>query len=492
MIVKTDKESFADFLSDAANFKGDADAVYFPESEQDFATLLKECSSKNIPVTIAGNGTGVTGARVPNGGVVAATSRLNKILEINRGGKYALVQCGVLLKDLQDEVESAGLFYPPDPTERNCFIGGTIATNASGARTFKYGPTRDYILGLKIVLADGDILTLERNQFAAVDYILEIVTDSGKNITLDIPRYKMPAVKHAAGYFTKENIDAVDLFIGSEGTLGVVVEAKLKLLDLPKNIFSCVQFFESESEALLFVDEARDCSHNNNNIINARGLEFFDSFSLKFMKEEYPAIPNGMNAAIWFEQEFGPDNENEIVDAWTDLIDRHKGKIENAWLALNKLDYEKFKDFRHSISARVNEYCTAHGVTKVGTDTAVPVNKFHQFYDYCRSTTIEAGLKFVAYGHAGNCHIHLNMLPENREQYVTAKEVYGKICREAVRLGGTISAEHGIGKFKTDYLLEMYGEANILEMAKLKKQLDPHLILSPGNIFNTSFLKDVK
>lgn len=491
MIVKTDKESFADYLTDAANFRGTADAVYFPETEQDFCTVLKECCSKKIPVTIAGNGTGVTGARVPQGGVVIATSKLNRILEINEKDKYALVQCGVLLIDLQDETEALKLFYPPDPTERNCFIGGTIATNASGARTFKYGPTRNFILGLKIILSDGDTLTLERNLFRAVNYKLNLVTDSGRKIVLDIPRYKMPAAKHAAGYYVKEDVDAVDLFIGSEGTLGAIYSAKLLLLNLPEEIFSCVQFFGNENDALNFIAEARNLSRSGKDIINARGLELFDEHSLIFMKEEYPAIPAWAKSAVWFEQEFIPENENEIIDSWSGLIKKHNGSIEDAWFAANKADYEKFKDFRHSISARVNEYCSLRGVMKVGTDTAVPDDKFPLFYEFCKMVTKEAGLKFVLYGHAGNCHIHLNMLPENKEEYSTARNVYGKICAEAVKLGGTISAEHGVGKLKTGYLLEMYGEENIRAMAHLKKQLDPEAVLGTGNIFDSSFLKEL-
>ncbi len=497
MIIKTDKEEFASFLSDAANFKGDAEAVYFPENEEELKSILKECALKGIKTTIAGNGTGVTGARVPQGGVVISTSKLNRILEINKENKFALVEGGVLLKDFQDAVEAAGLFYPPDPTERNCFVGATIATNASGARTFKYGPTRNYVMGLRVILAGGDALELERGEVLADGYKLELTADSGRKIKINVPRYEMPPTKNTAGYYSKENIDAVDLFIGSEGTLGVIYSAKLRLLKLPAEILSCVQFFNEEDDALSFIEEARLLSYqiaggNENSLIDARGLEFFDSNSLRFMESTYNNIPKAAKGAVWFEQEYSPENEKIILDKWSALIAKHRGNIENAWIAFNKADYEKFKDFRHSISWQVNEYCTRNGVMKVGTDTAVPHEMFREFYRFCVKLVTEANMNYVAYGHAGNSHIHLNMLPANHESYTKARELYGIICRKAVELGGTVSAEHGIGKLKKGYLLDMYGEENIRQMAKLKYSLDPGGILGPGNIFDEKYINELR
>jgi len=493
MIIKTEKEEFLDFLTDASHFKGAAEAVYFPENEKDIISILKKCNSKKIKATIAGNGTGVTGARVPNGGIVVSTSKLNKIIEINKNEKYALVEPGVILKDFQDAVEAEGLFYPPDPTERNCFIGGTISTNASGARTFKYGPTRNYVAGLKIILPGGEKLTLERNRFIAQNYKLNIITDSGKEIALDLPQYKMPATKNTAGYFSKENADAVDLFIGSEGTLGFISEAKLKLLDLPEGFISCVLFFNKEEEAFSFIAGARELSYKNReegliNEIDARGLEFFDEYALLFMKENYPSIPAGAKAAVWFEQEYAGDNEKILFDKWTELIINYNGDTETAWFAINKTDYEKIKDFRHSISARVNEFCAAHGVMKVGIDCAVPYKKFEDYYGYCRKLIQKSGLNYVAYGHAGDSHIHFNMLPENKSQYNIARSAYENICIKAVHFWGTISAEHGIGKLKKDFLLEMYGEGAIMQMARLKLQLDPKAVLGIGSIFDERLL----
>jgi D-lactate dehydrogenase (cytochrome) len=495
LIIKTSPDEIENYLSDAANVKGFCEAVYFPENENDIKLALKDALSKNAPVTIAGNGTGLTGARVPRGGVVISTEKMNKVLEINKQEKFALIQPAVILKDFQETVESQGLFYPPDPTERNCFVGATVATNSSGARTFKYGPTRNYVLELRIVLSNGETLHLVRGKEKAGGLKLSLKTESGSSISLDLPGYTMPETKHAAGYYCKNDMDAIDLFIGSEGTLGIITEIKLKLLDLPENILSAVIFFEEEDEALDFIAEARRISYETRfsatqNGLDAQGLEYFDYNSLKFMREEYPQIPEEARAAVWFEQEINSANEEALFEKWMELIARFNANEETAWFASNKSDLERFKDFRHAISWKVSEYIARKNITKVGTDIAVPGEVFKSFYHEIKDKVEKAGLNYIIYGHFGNSHAHMNMLPEDQEQFHLAKKLYMEICQRAVELKGTVSAEHGIGKLKREYLMMMYGEENIKQMARLKMALDPNKLLGLGNIFDEKYLAD--
>jgi D-lactate dehydrogenase (cytochrome) len=493
MIIKTNPDEFENFVIDASNFKGNCDAVYFPESIEEVVPIFKEATTKKTKVTIAGNGTGLTGARVPQSGIVIATDKLNKIIEINQKEFYAVVEPAVLLSDFQKELKQQNLFYPPDPTETNCYIGGTVATNASGAKTFKYGPTRDYVIGLQVVLADGEEIDLEREKQKAIGYDLELTTQSGKNILLQIPDYTSPAVKNASGYFVKPNMDAIDLFIGSEGTLGIITKIKLKLLPQPEDTISCVLFFDDEITALNFLEEARNTSYENrknvvNYNINALALEFFDERALKFLAKDFSAIPENVQAAIWFEQESTADTFDTILEAWNNLMQTHKVNEETAWFAFSNADKEKIKDFRHAISWKVNEYVARNNFRKLGTDVAVPDKVFRDFYFTLQNWAKQSNIYFVSYGHFGNSHIHLNLLPKNDAEFNEGKKLYKQICEEAVRLGGTISAEHGIGKAKRDYLLMMYGESNIRKMATLKKSLDPNLILGIGNIFEEMYL----
>jgi len=493
MIIKTNPDEFENYLVDASNFKGNCEAVYFPENSDEIVWIIKEANKNKFTVTTAGNRTGLTGACIPQNGIVIATDRLNKIIEINQKQFYALVEPAVLLSDFQKELKQHKLFYPPDPTETNCYIGGTAATNASGAKTFKYGPTRNYVIGLQIVLPDGEVIDLERGKQKANGYKLTLSTQAGKNINLNIPDYTFPKVKNASGYFVQKDMDAIDLFIGSEGTLGIITKIKLKLLPQPEDTISCVLFFEDERNALKFLEEARDISYQNkkssiNNNVNALALEFFDERALRFLSKDFSAIPDKAKAAIWFEQESTSDDFDSILEAWNFLMQTNNVNEETAWFAFSDADKEKIKDFRHAISWKVNDYIARNNFRKLGTDVAVPDKVFSEFYLTLQGWAKQSKIDFVAYGHFGNSHIHLNFLPKDDDEFNEAKKIYRQICEEAVRLGGTISAEHGIGKTKRDYLLMMYGETNIRKMAELKKSLDPNLILSIGNIFDERFL----
>jgi len=487
MIVKKEISEIESFFSDESGYKGSCDAVYFPENEEDILEILKYCNQEKIKITIAGAGTGLTSGRVPEGGIVISLEKLNKIIELNTTEKYVITQPAVFLGELQKIVEAEKLFYPPDPTERNCFIGATVAANSSGARTFKYGSTRKYVETLKIILPDGEIFSLNRGQFISKGYDFIFSTDSGKKIQLEIPKYKMPDTKNSAGYFCKSDMDLIDLFIGSEGTLGIITEIKLRLLDLPNSILSCVMFFQSEEDALNFIDEARELSQHKDSLIDARGLEYFDKYSLEFLLEDYPNIPNNSFGAVWFEQEINY-REEDIINAWMGLINKHNGIENESWFAVDKNEQEKFKEFRHRIPVKVNEFIAYKGLKKVGTDVAVPNKVFREYYYYAKKIIEDARIKYVVYGHFGNSHMHLNMLPENQEQLIRAKNLYYEICNEAIRLKGTFSAEHGVGKLKRDYLIKMFGEDAIKQMAKLKLTLDPNKILNIGNIFDQRYL----
>ena len=263
MLTKTQPDEIQDFLSDASYVQGGhAARVVFPESAEEVAEILAAATREKTAVTVSGAGTGTVAGRVPFGGIVIATDKLHRIKSIvhdDTGGR-AIAEAGVILRDLQHAVDDQGLLYPPDPTERGCFIGGTVATNASGARTFKYGPTRNYVERLKIALATGDVLDLRRGELHAdASGRITIPLSSGYVIDAQLPSYQMPQVrKHASGYYVAPGMDLLDLFIGSEGTLGVIVEAELKLLPKPEGLLSGIVFFKSEEELLAFVREARE------------------------------------------------------------------------------------------------------------------------------------------------------------------------------------------------------------------------------------------
>lgn len=487
MIVKTDREIIQSYLIDASNYKSSGcDAVYVPESYEELSDLLIEANHKKIPVTISGAGTGLVGGRVPQGGIIISLEKFDQILSFDKKNKKVRVQASVTLAKLQEYLNEFNLFYPPDPTERNCSIGGTAATNASGARTLKYGPTRNWITSLKFVFANGEILNLSRGQIIAKKLKFEFSINS-KDYKIYLPILKMPDVKNAAGYYIKPDMDLIDLFIGSEGTLGVILELELNLLEKPKDVISMVIFFETFESAYKFVCEARSKNKSEKYLhIDPRSLEFFDDKSLEFLSDKFPNVRN-KKFAIWFEQETNSMNSEKILEELSNLIVECDGDLNNIWYAANEKDINEIKEFRHSISLLVNEYIARNDLRKVGTDIAVPSKYFEEFYKYCRSTCEDNNLKFVGYGHIGNDHLHFNMLPKDKVQNELAMKLYREFCEKAVKLGGTVSAEHGIGKLKREYFALMYPEEILQQMFEIKRTLDPNLILNYGNIFPERF-----
>jgi D-lactate dehydrogenase (cytochrome) len=515
MLVKSAPDEIQSFLADASNMAGGhAARVFVPESAEEVVEVLARAARERTPVTVAGAGTGVVGGRVPFGGIVLSTHRLNRVLEITRedvGGR-ATAEAGVVLADFQREVRAKGLLYPPDPTESSCFLGGTVATNASGARTFKYGPTRPYVRRLKIALATGDLLDIRRGRmFAAADGRVRVPLGGGRSIEARVPSYRMPETrKHAAGYFAAPGMDVLDLFIGSEGTLGVITEAEVSLLAQPEGVLSGVVFFKAEDDLLAFVREARErslrtraaagadarassqaadaaaCADTRG--LDARALEFFDEESLKFLRERYPLVPLRAAGAVFFEQETTAETEESLMGEWLGMLERHDALAEESWFGTNEYDRAEMRAFRHALPSMVNEWLARRGQRKVSTDMAVPDEAFPLMLKFYRDTLRAGRLRYVIFGHVGDNHVHVNILPHDDVEQLAAREMYARFIERAVSFGGTISAEHGVGKLKREHLRTLYGERHLREMAELKRAFDPACVLGRGNIFAEEFL----
>ena len=491
MYVKTQLEDLQNYLTDASNVAGGtADRLLIPESVDEVADVLRDANSSGTPVTISGARTGTVGGAVPFGGIVIALERINKIVDIDQETLTAVVQPGVVLADLQKAANEARLFYPPDPTEWSCQIGGTIATNASGARSFKYGSTRDYVRRLKVVLADGDTVEVRRGDFVSDgDGQLRIPTARGRTIECRVPTYDRPDVrKNVSGYFNEQPLDAVDLFVGSEGTLGVIVEAELVLLPRPKGLFGGIVFFESESDLLTAVCEIRSLAQGEGASLDPTLLEFFDGNSLKLISEKFPETPAEAACALFFEQETTGDNEDDLLETWNEVLERNGANLDTSWFTTTEPDRERMRAFRHALPVAVNERIVRYGQRKVGTDMAVPDSCFPSFLRFYNDILNAGGIDYVIFGHIGDNHLHANMLPKNDEEAKKAWHIYGRCVAQAIMLGGTASAEHGIGKLKRKYLSAMMGERYLNEMADLKRAFDPKGILSRGNIFEESYL----
>jgi len=443
----------ATYLEDASGFRGYAERVLIPADEAGVIAALREAAAAGVAVTIAGAGTGLTGARVPQGGWALSLEKLTR-LEIHQ--RYAIAGAGVILRDLHAAANASGQFYPPDPTETSASIGGTIATNASGSRSFKYGATRRWIEGLRVVLADGRAMEVQRGD--AIDF------DLG---TIPLP----PVTKNTAGYLLRDGMDWIDLFAGSEGTLGVVTEARLRLLPAPEALLAGVIFFSSDDAALNAVDDWRAGT-------STRMLEYLDAPSLTLLRSRFPEIPGAARAAILFEQEL---ENSHAAEAWLARIEAAHG-LDESWLAESAADRERFRQFRHALPELVNDTCRRNGTLKMGTDHAVPVAHNREMLAWYRQRLEqEFPGRYVIFGHIGDAHLHVNILPAP-EEAERATALLAEFARHAVALGGTVSAEHGLGKRKAHLLALQYAPEHLEAMRAVKRRLDPGNILGRGTL----------
>jgi FAD/FMN-containing dehydrogenase len=444
------------YLEDASGLRGHADRVVIPADESGVVAALREACAGGIPVTISGAGTGVTGARVPFGGWVLSLEKLNH-LEVHSG--YAIAGPGVLLRDLHAAAQRSGQFYPPDPTETSASIGGTISTNASGSRSFRYGATRRWVEGLRVALPDGRVIEAARGE--AIDF------DPG---TIPLP----DVTKNTAGYLLRPGMDWLDLFVGSEGTLGVVTEARLRLLPLPMAVLGGVIFFPSDEAALDAVEVWRATA-------SPRMLEYFDAPSLALLRRRFPEIPFAARTAILFEQELQSDDDPEL-DAWIERIEDSQALAEDSWIALTPRDRERFRHFRHSLPELVNDTIRQSGAMKMNSDYAVPLARNREMLAFYRQRLEEEFPgRYVIFGHIGDAHVHVNIFsdPANPSH---ASGLLLELARHAVALGGTVSAEHGLGKRKAHLLKLQYAPRHLEAMKAVKRRFDPQGILGRGTL----------
>ncbi|MDR3111835.1 MAG: FAD-binding oxidoreductase [Elusimicrobiota bacterium] len=499
MIIKKSKDAMQHYFEDNSGITGAfADFVCLAQNEDDICSFLADMSRSKIPVTVAGALTGNTGSGLAFGGAILSLEQMNQIGDIEvADGKEAFVkvQAGARISDIKDKVKKEGWMYAPDPTEYTAFIGGNISTNASGARGFKFGATRKHVCALEVVFSDGSKSFIERGKHIANNKgIIKFNSDKGEKF-IELPKYVLPKnIKNAAGYYNYPNADLIDVLIGSDGTLCVIESAILNLIPHFKEVFGAVVFFENLDKCYDFVKKikinaAKTKQENLKSSINPMSVEFFDKNALSLVETIYPDIPKNSNAAVMFEQDiYGDDDETLLNEIWIAFIEKEVVDLEKIWFAENLDQMEKFRTFRHKIPECVNEIIKKNKVPKIGTDFAVPEGKLANIMDFLRAEFEKIGIFNLVFGHIGENHLHANILAQTQTEYEKCKSMYIEIAKKVVELGGTVSAEHGIGKSRHIFLEKMLGENGFIEMAKLKKALDPANILGRSNIFPEKYL----
>lgn len=485
MIIRDKKQDLLNYLEDTSNVQGKAFLLYLPQNTPEVLISIQECCKKKIPFTLSSGRTGTTAGAIPSEGAVISLEKLNKIISIDKEKQTICLEAGVSLENLEKEANKFNLTFRALPTESLAFVGGAIATSASGVKGFKYGSIRKYVKGLEVVLTTGEVVNIKRGKIISRGRCFDFEYD-GRRFKFKIPFYQLPKVKSQAGYFVGDNMDLIDLFIGSEGTLGIVTACELSLQKIPFNVFDGLVFFPKETMALVFVDKIKELKKKGE--LDPASLEFFDWDSLKLLKSEYSFIPSA-KAAVYFEQEVENEAGYEaLLLKWQELIEESGALPEESILADNPKERKRVFEFRHKIPQIINEFLRRKKQVKTAGDIAVGDDKFHQMYVFYKKIAKESKMKCVNFGHIGESHLHFNFLPRNDSEGQRARKYLEAFCRKAVSLGGTVSAEHGIGKIKKPYLKIMYKEHEIKEMAALKKYFDPSCLLGLDNIFDKEIL----
>ena len=417
-------------------------AVALPENKNQVSRLLALASKHRFPVFPRGAGSGTTGASVPwSGGVALCLTSMNRILEIDPGNLSATVEPGVITGEFQSAVEKQGLFYPPDPASLSfCTIGGNVNTGAGGARAVKYGVTRDYVTALEVVLPTGEIIR------------------TGPN-----------TAKGVAG------LDLTRLMVGSEGTLGVVTEINLRLVPMPQSTGTAMLLFRSPAEACTTV---KRCFLSGT---LPRCIEFFDKASIECISDALPfPAPGDCSAMLLVEV----DGAGTSIEPQLDTIARQAnacGALRTE-LAKTQEEAEAMWKARRSMSPSIKKLGYSG---KVSEDICVPRNRLPEAVEALEQISRDFNTRIVSFGHAGDGNLHVNILfDKNNPKDVENMEHTVKAVMEcALRLGGTISGEHGIGLSKREFMRLEADPVRLKLMAGIKKLFDPHGIMNPGKMY---------
>ncbi|HEX7980857.1 MAG TPA: FAD-binding oxidoreductase [Gemmatimonadaceae bacterium] len=441
------------YSADASGLVMVPEGVARPTSAAEVASLLADASANGTAVTCAGGQTSTTGASISDKGIILSLRGMDRVIELDPKARIVRAEPGVFVGELKRACAAHGLLLAPDPTsEEECTVGGAVACNASGARSLRYGATRSHVRALKVAMADGSIVELRRPSLE----------------------------KNTVGYALAH--DPVDWFVGSEGTLGVVVEVELGLLPLPDEVVGLAIPFATELDALAFVVAARESRK-----VHPRCLEFFDRRALAIAREaeSTPGWAKDADAFVYVE-EVPPNGTAPALDEWLELAEQRGALTDDVNVYEGESSLREARRVRHAVPATMNERGSLrrpHGGRKVSTDWAVPYARLGEMLAKARAFADVAGIEqAVTYGHAGNGHPHQNFIAHDADELRRIEAVVEETLREVIAMGGTVAAEHGIGKIKRRWLPMQMSPLQVRTMVAVKRELDPAGVLAPGNV----------
>ena len=451
-IVSYDRDVRGSYARDVSGLEMLPEGVARPAAEDEVVEVLRHSQADRIALTPAGGQTSTTAASISDRGLILSLRSLDRILDIDPVRRTARAQPGVPIAELAAAAAEQGLLFAPDPTsEREATLGGAVACNASGARTLLYGPTRCHVRALRVAHAGGDIAEYRRTYLE----------------------------KNTVGYALAQN--PVDWFIGSEGTLGVVLEVEVGLLPRPERIVGLTLPFPDEQQALAFVVAVRESEG-----VHPRCLEFFDPETAAiFLGDGTTQEGDSGPALVYTEEALDGDREPDF-DSWLELAERFGVLADDIQVYDDDAALREARRRRHTVPATMQERGFRHlgdGGRRVSTDWSVPYRRLGEMVAIGRRLAAEAGVpRPVFFGHAGNGHPHANFIAPDPAAVERVEAVVAAMLREVVAMGGTVAAEHGIGKIKRKWVGLQLSPRQLGVMRAVKRELDPLGLMAPGNI----------
>lgn len=466
------KEQYEEYLTDESKFTGWADSISFPETEEEICLVLKELLKEQIPVTVQGGKTGITGGAVPQGGHIMNLSRMNHVKKnflMEDGTGRVIVEPGINLMDLEKEIgqlfRNSPMFWPPDPTETTATIGGIAASDAQGITRLLYGNTENYIESLRLINSEGEITEVRKGQ-----------------------KIKLPDGTE------KEFLDAV---LGKEGITGIISELTLMLLPKPESMWGIGFFFENEEDTGRFADLLRadmpSCLH-----ARIAAVEYMDRRSMDLIEQrktsmskikELPDVPEAVSGMMYIEIHGKEEDIESIAEALMEAAMECGSDPDEAWAVSGETEIEKMRAFRHGAAETSNLFIEEvhrkdQRITKLGTDMSLNEMRFSDVLACCRRDLQNSGLQGSVFGHVMENHLHVNILPADYVEYEAGVELFRRWAACVEESNGKVVGEHGIGKLKQKVLGE-YLPVGYIEMCqKLRRKLERNEGINQGNILS--------
>ncbi len=486
-MIKYNIENCPDKLYDESRLVGNAIDVFLPENQDELVSLVRSFIQNNENFTIQGGRTSIIGSSVSNNDHIISIENLNKKIEYNKDNNSILCECGVRLSDLKDYIMKNinGYFFAPNPTEPTATISGLISTNAKGTNYIKYGSIVDNLLSIKVLLPNGKIATFHKGEYPidANEYNLP----NGEKLT------NLNCNNLYSGVLGLcKNKDILHLFTGTEGILGIILEAELKLTKVVDNKYG-VMFFFRDNCGFDFSENIKKLQKNNE--ISLVGLEYFDTFSLTILRDfkdkssklkDIPDIDKNYQNAVYIELENEcMDNLETSLFSLLEIFANYGGLEEDTWAGVGQDEIEKFNLLRHSLPEAINVIIEENRkncptITKIACDYKLDSNFRELFEMY--NTLLNGNIDYALFGHIGDNHLHLNILPKNENELDFAISVVDKLAKFVADNNGVLAFENGVGKLKAP-IIKKYINKNYFENArKIKEYLDKNYLFNRGNI----------